>query len=135
MRRKKPKKEFTTTWVFEAFDRDPTFFEKSMFGGLAAYVRGRMVMVLTEDPGEKSYRGKSHPFDIWDGILLPTEKRFHESLLQEFPGLMSHPVLGKWLYLPSGHDDFENVAMEIARLIAQGDKRLGIEPKLKVAKK
>lgn len=105
-----------------------------MFGCLAAYVQGRMVMVLAEDPGEKSYRGKSYPFDLWDGILIPTEREFHASLRKEFPGLLPHPVLGKWLYLPARHEDFESAARDIARLIARGDKRLGIEPKIKLAK-
>ncbi|MCM8774800.1 MAG: hypothetical protein NC930_00355 [Candidatus Omnitrophica bacterium] len=132
MLRKKPKKEFNTTWAFEPFDRDPTFFQKRMFGCLGAYVHGRMVMVLSEDPGDKSYRGKSYSFDIWDGILLPTERVFHESLMHQFPALVEHPVLGKWLYLPAQHDDFENVAVEIARLIAQGDKRFGVDPKIRI---
>ncbi len=103
-----------------------------MFGCLAAYVQGRMVMVLTEDPGDKTYRGKSYGFDIWDGIMFPTERAFQESLIKEFPGLVPHPVLGKWLYLPAQHDDFEGRAKEIAGRIAQGDKRLGIEPEVRV---
>jgi len=41
-----------------------------------------------------------------------------------------HPVLGKWLYLPARHDDFERLAVDLANRIARGDPRLGIEPKL-----
>lgn len=133
--RKKGRKEFTMTWAFEAFDRDPTFCEKRMFGCLAAYRQGRMVMVLAEDPGERSYRGKKYSFDIWNGILLPTEKEYHGSLIQEFSGLVSHPVLGKWLYLPASDENFETRAREIGSRIAQGDARFGIEPKVRISKK
>ncbi|MCB9799741.1 MAG: hypothetical protein H6757_03155 [Candidatus Omnitrophica bacterium] len=133
--KRKPPKEFFTTWIFEAFDRDPDFFQKRMFGGLSAYLRGRMVMVLVEDPGEKSYRGKSWKFDIWDGIMLPTEKMYHEALQKEFPGLIPHPVLGKWLYLPARDENFETRAREVAEAIAAGDLRFGIEPKMKKSKK
>jgi len=129
--RKKPKRNFERAWVFEAFDRDPTFFDKRMFGGLAAYCRGRMVMVLTENPGEKKYRGKTYGFDIWDGILLPTEREYHGSLTKKYPSLISHPVLGKWLYLAASNENFETIATEIAGQIAKGDPRFGIEPKIK----
>ncbi len=128
--RRRSKKEFTMKWAFEAFDRDPTFVERRMFGCLAAYVQGRMVMVLSEDPGDKSYRGKTYSFDIWNGILFPTEREFHTPLIKEFPGLVPHPVLGKWLYLPAIHDDFETTARDMALLIARQDKRFGIEPKI-----
>lgn len=130
-RRKKPKKEFNRVWVFDAFDRDPTFCTKRMFGGLAAYVQGRMVMVLTESPGEQSYRGREYPFDIWNGILLPTEREWHKGLIKKFKSLISHPVLGKWLYLPVTDKNFETVAGGIGKSIAQGDPRFGIEPKIK----
>lgn len=134
MKRKRPAKEFATAWLFEAFDRDPTYCQKRMFGCLAAYVRGQMVMVLAEDPGEKSYRGRDYGFDLWDGVMFPTERAFHESLMKDFPGLVPHPVLGKWLYLPARHEDFESMARDLARRIALGDRRLGIEPGMKERK-
>lgn len=135
MGRKKQKKEFISTWAFEAFAGERTFLTKPMFGCLAAYVQGRMVMVLTEDPGDRSYRGKTYPYDIWDGIMLPTDKDKHESLIREFGGLRPHPVLGKWLYLPASDENFETIAREIARRIAQGDPRLGIDLEIKIPKR
>ena len=131
MKRKKPKKEFTYTWAFEAFDRDPTFATKRMFGGLSAYLHGRMVMVLAESPGERSYRDKTYSFDIWNGIMFPTERAHHVSLQKEFKRLKTHPVLGKWLYLEAMDENFETLAGELAACIARGDERFGIYPKLK----
>lgn len=116
-------------WAFEPFQDHPTFFSKRMFGGLAAYFMERLVMVLTESPGEKSYRGKDYSIEIWDGILFPTERGHQASLRASFPSLVPHPVLGKWLYLPADRDDFEGIAMELGELIANGDPRLGILPK------
>ncbi len=130
MKQKRPKKSFTFTWAFEPFDQDSSFFEKRMFGGLAAYVRGQIVMVLVESSGERSYRGKSFQFDIWYGILLPTDRVYHEALMKEFPALIQHPVLGKWLYLPAAHDDFEMIANSLGNLVASYDHRLGVQPKL-----
>jgi len=97
-----------------------------MFGGLAAYLMDHLVMVLTESPGEKSYRGEDYPTDIWNGILFPTEREHQASLRSSFPSLVPHPVLGKWLYLPAGTDDFEEVTIELGELIAGGDHRLGV---------
>lgn len=128
---KKSPKEFTYTWAFEPFDRDPSFYQKKMFGGLAAYLDGRMVMVLVEDPGERSYREKSWDYDIWNGIMLPTEKAYQRSLMEEFKGLKPHPVLGKWLYLRGDDDDFETKARSLAECIAARDERIGIEPKVR----
>lgn len=131
MKRKPSQKEFTYTWVFETIDSDVSFCQKRMFGGLAAYFQGRMVMVLVENPGESAYRGKEYGFDIWDGILFPTEKIYQDSLRCEFRGLISHPVLGKWLYLPAKDSKFETQALKLAGAIAAGDERLGIYPKIK----
>jgi hypothetical protein len=103
-----------------------------MFGCLAAYVQGRMVMVLAEDPGERSYRGRTFAYDIWNGIMLPTERKFHASLTQEFKSLKPHPVLAKWLYLPATDQDFETLASAYSDRIMAGDPRFGIEPQIKV---
>jgi hypothetical protein len=128
------KKEFTLTWALEPFDEHVSFYTKRMFGGLAVYVHGRMVMVLTESAGDRDYRGKRYDMDLWDGILLPTERDAHPSLMNEFSSLLTHPVLSKWLYLPQTADDFEDTAIEIAQGIARNDQRFGILPKVKPAK-
>ena len=132
----KTKKRFSLEWAFELFQDDPSFFSKRMFGGLSAYVHGRMVMVLCESPGDREWKDKKYSFDIWSGILVPTERDFHASLTKEFSSLVTHPVLPKWLYLPMTNSDFENVAESLARLIAKNDERFGVIPKLrKITKK
>lgn len=86
-----------------------------MFGCVACYVAGRLVVVLAD---------RREP---WQGLLLPTEREVHSSLLEDFPDLRVHPVLPKWLYLPHG-GGFAASASQIIRRIADGDQRFGVEP-------
>jgi len=125
------KREFTLLWAFEPFEEDPSFLTKRMFGGLAAYVHGRLVMVLFEESGDRKWKGKTYPYDLWNGILFPTEREHHESLMRKFPNLVSHPVLGKWLYQPQATLDFEETVEALGKLIARDDFRLGVVPKPK----
>lgn len=120
------KKHFHLSWTLEAFEGDPTFFTKRMFSGLAAYYQGKMILVLMESPGETSYRGKEYEIELWNGILLPTEREYHSSLLEKFPTLIPHPVLKKWLYLPMSHSKFETVIESILERLLQRDPLLGI---------
>lgn len=105
-----------------------------MFGGLAAYLEGRLVMVLTESPGERLWKGVDYGFDLWNGVLLPTERSEHAALREAYPDLRSHPVLGKWLFLPLMADNFEDTLQALSAAIAAGDPRLGIVPPPKKAK-
>jgi hypothetical protein len=99
------------------------YFERPMFGCLAAYLRGRLVLVLATGD------------EPWNGLLMPTEKEYHASLLQDFIGTVQHPVLKKWLYLPETAEDFEPVATGIVEAVLNNDPRLGVEPKERPEKK
>ena len=133
--RKKPKKIFDLTWSFENYEDHPTFYTKRMFGGMASYVHGKMVSLLAESPGDTTYRDKDFGYDIWNGILYPTHYEYQSSLLKDFPMLKQHPVLKKWLYLPLGTKNFENIAHKCALKIKKNDDRFGILPKVKGPKK
>ena len=121
-------KVFELEWILEPLCDDASFLTKPMFGGLCAYYRGKMVAVLMESPGERTYKKIKSPFDLWDGLLIPTSREYHESLKSEFTDLVEHPVLGKWLYLPKTTETFENVSSQIVRLIRREDERFGIIP-------
>ena len=43
------------------------------------------------------------------------------------PELTVHPVLGKWLYLRDGTDDFEASAQALVALARADDPRIGVE--------
>ncbi len=131
----KRKKIFGLIWAFSEFEEHPSFWSRGMFGCLAAYCHNRMVMLLAENPGDSQWKGQNYDFDIWNGILLPTEREHHNSLKKSFPNLVPHPVLPKWLYLPMNAEDFEDTAEKIAKRILRNDPLLGIYPKVKPEKK
>ena len=119
-------KTFEHEWIFDAFIGHPTFFTKRMFGGLAAYLFERQMLLLVEPT--KSGRWK------WHGVLICTSTEHHASLQAEFPALRPHSVLRKWLFIESTHEDFESTMDAAARRIARNDQRFGIIPKIRSAK-
>ena len=125
---KKKPKVFDLEWVAEPFCDHESFFKKRMFGGLSLYVHNKMVMCLVENPGDREYRGKTYDSDIWNGVMLPTEREHHKSLIDRFPSLSPHVVLPKWLYLPLAAADFESSINEIAEMIRENSELLGIYP-------
>ncbi len=113
-------KKFEHEWIFEPFAEHPTFFTKSMFGGLAAYLFERQMLLLVEPT--KSGRWK------WHGVLVCTRFEHHASIQAEFPALTPHGFLRKWLFIESIHEDFESTMERVARRIASNDPRFGILP-------
>ncbi|MGK5087305.1 hypothetical protein WDW86_07080 [Bdellovibrionota bacterium FG-2] len=109
-------------WILEELETNPEFFQKKMFGALAGYLYGRLVVLVGADA------------EPWNGLMVPTEREFHASLLEEFPALKNHPILGKWLYISQNHPDFEEIAQRVIKLIKKRDPRIGVEPKPKKPK-
>ena len=120
---KRQKKEQSLRWVIEPFLEEPSYLEKSMFGCLACYVNGRLSMLLSS--GEEP----------WNGLLIPTDFQFHDSIRRDYHDVVQHPVLKKWLYLPESTEDFESTADEIVEAIRMNDPRFGVEPAEKVLKR
>ena len=112
---------FDNEWILDAFAGRPSFFTKSMFGGLAAYLHERQMLVLVEPT--KTGRWK------WHGVLVCTAHEHHASIRADFPALEPHHVLRKWLYIDSTHGDFESTVGAVARRIARNDPRFGVVPR------
>jgi len=121
--RKKKKKQHPLLWVVEPLIEEPIYLEKPMFGCLAIYLHGRLMLVLAS--GEEP----------WDGLLIPTEHQFHDAILKEFSDVVQHSVLKKWLYLPEATEDFETVASDIVEAVRMNDQRFGVEPQERVSRK
>ena len=94
-----------------------------MFGCLAIYLRGRLMLVLASGQ------------EPWDGLLIPTDHQFHDAILKDFSDLVQHSVLKKWLYLPEATEDFETVASDIVEAVRMNDQRFGVKPKESVKRK
>jgi hypothetical protein len=120
LQRSAPMKTFDNEWILEPFDAHPSFFTKRMFGGLAAYLFGRQMLVLAEPT--KTGRWK------WHGVLICTNHEHQPSIRAEFPALTPHDVLRKWLYVDSKHRDFELTMEAVAKRMAANDPRFGIVP-------
>lgn len=113
------RRENAHLWLAEPLMQEPSFLENPMFGCEACYLNGLLVLVLADSD------------EPWNGLLVPTEHSNHSALLTEFPSLVSHPVLPKWLYLSAELDNFEPVAQKIVRAIAMGDPRIGVTPSVR----
>ena len=121
--RKRVKPQHPLLWVVESLMEEPSYLEKPMFGCLAIYLHGRLMLVLAS--GEEP----------WDGVLIPTEHQFHDALVKEFADVVQHSVLKKWLYLPEATEDFETAASDIVEAVRMNDQRFGVEPKERVPKR
>ena len=101
----------------------PSFVARPMFGCVGCYVAGRIVVVLAD---------RRAP---WQGLLVPTEKLHHPALRRSLPELVVHPVLRKWLYLPSGAGAFTGTAARLVERIAANDPAIGVEPNLRLPRR
>lgn len=97
-------------------------FTRPMFGCLAIYVKGKIVLILRDKPQSTADNG------VW----LATTPEHHESLRREFPNMRSIQVLGKpvtgWQVLPADARDFEQAALHACELVLAGDPRIGKIP-------
>lgn len=114
-------KTFDNEWILAAFDGHPTFFTKRMFGGLAAYLFERQMLVLVEPTKTGRWR--------WHGVLICTDHEHQPAIRAEFPALRPHDVLRKWLFVDSTHPDFEVTMEAVAKRMARNDPRFGIMPR------
>ncbi|CAM2835909.1 hypothetical protein [Rariglobus hedericola] len=116
VRPKAVKAEHPLQWLADPVSGEPTFVFKAWFGGRSIMLHGMHTLFLTTQ-GEP-----------WQGVLVCTFHEHHESLLAEFPSLVKHPVLGKWLYLPETSETFERDAKKLVQLARARDPRIGILP-------
>ena len=113
-------KTFDNEWILEVFAGHPTFFTKRMFGGLAAYLHERQMLVLVEPTRTGRWK--------WHGVLVCTDHEHQASIRADCPGLMPHGVLKKWLYIDSTHRDFESSMAAVVKCMARNDLRFGVAP-------
>jgi hypothetical protein len=109
-------------WIFEPLEAEPSFFQKAMFGCQAAYLFGKLVLVLAAGP------------EPWNGLLVCTSREFHSQLLGEYSSLQPHKVLPKWLYVSQTSDAFEETAQRLAQQTLKNDPRIGVGPKSRKTK-
>ncbi len=96
---------------------------RPMFGCLAVYVEGKIVLILRD----------RHDTPKDNGVWLATTAEHHGSLLREFPGMRSIQLLGRkvthWQVLAVDLPRFEASALRACDLILARDPRIGKVPK------
>ncbi|MBI2515888.1 MAG: hypothetical protein HYV95_03130 [Opitutae bacterium] len=106
-------------WLWEPLEMDATFVLRAMFGARAAYLDGKLMLCFTAGD------------EPWRGVLVCTDRAHHAALQAEFPELVPHPILPKWLYLPEAADSFERAAAQLVGLARRRDPRIGVVPQPK----
>jgi hypothetical protein len=112
----KRKRENPLLWIFEPLESDPGYTRERFFNMQAAYLDGLLYLTIAS--------GK----EPWNGLSVCTSHDRQAGLLDDFPALTQHPVLGKWLYVSQSHPDFETLAHEMVALARERDPRMGVLP-------
>jgi hypothetical protein len=103
-------------------------YMRPLFGCLAIYVKGKIVLILRDKPKSTADNG------VW----LATTQEHHQSLRRVFPNMRSIQVLGKrvtgWQVLPVDAPDFESAALRACELVLAGDARIGKIPGARTSK-
>jgi hypothetical protein len=120
-------------WI-ESLLPEGDFRRRSMFGGFSYSLNDKMILALFESPGSKAYKGKKYAFELWDGCMFPVEREFHEKAFDQFPFLVNHPILSKWLYLPTATEGFEDLVTEVLAQVVRPTSFWGSIPGTKKTK-
>lgn len=122
-RKRSPARVNSLSWILEPLERDAAYQRRKMFGCDAAYLDGLLYLVVAD---------REAP---WDGVMVCTSREQHAALMGDVPGLLVHPELGKWLYLPQTDEAFESRAATLVRLALDRDPRMGVAPKPKASRR
>ncbi|WP_287142913.1 hypothetical protein [Achromobacter sp.] len=111
------------SWLLEPMERDANYQLRKMFGCDAAYLDGLLYLVIAD---------RDAP---WNGVMVCTSQEHHAALMADVPGLLVHPTLGKWLYLPQTDEAFESQASTLVSMALARDARMGVTPKPKASRR
>lgn len=130
-----PRELTNLSWIEELLPSG--HIRKPMFGGFAFYFASRLVLVMFENADDRrNYKNKAkNKAELWNGCLFPAEREYHPEILKQYPFLMNHPILPKWLYLPLDTEDFEEHAKVLLKEIRRQNHKFGVIPKPKKLKK
>jgi hypothetical protein len=110
-------------WLWESLEAESSFLLRPMFALKALYLDGKLMFCFAAKP------------EPWRGLLIATDRERHSSLLVDFPELVPHPILPKWLYLSESTGSFDSTAQELCSLVKNRDPRIGILPEIKKSRK
>ena len=99
---------------------------RAMFGSHALYVDEKIVFITRQKGNPETIRDDG----LWVALSGPEHER---TLVKDFPALRAIEMFGdrafaNWLNLPASEDGFEETALELCRLVAKRDSRIGKVP-------
>ncbi|MBC7371033.1 MAG: hypothetical protein H7326_05670 [Bdellovibrionaceae bacterium] len=99
-------------------------------GGMAYYLENKLVLIVVERAGRlRDHKGVTYPFELWNGCILPIEKKRQNAFYLKLPLLENHPVNKNWLYSPSDSENFEDDVKLFVREVIKRNPLLGLEVK------
>ncbi len=103
------------------------FRTKKMFGNIAIYVGGKIVLATRQK--------EENPID--NGIWIGTKREHHSVLKELFPSLRNLETykIKTWLLLPEEAEDFEETTLKITELIKENNNLIGNIPPPRKSKK
>ncbi|MFV8258865.1 hypothetical protein ACNQKP_13740 [Bdellovibrio bacteriovorus] len=104
-------------------------------GGLAYYLDMKLVLILVERKGLYEHKGVSYPFELWNGCIIPVEKKKQSAFFLKYLFLENHPANKDWLYIPAQSEDFEDEVKQLMREISKGNPLLGLPVKSTLSEK
>lgn len=122
-KKQRPARQNSLNWILEPLERDAEYARRKMFGCDAAYLDGLLYLVVAD---------REAP---WDDVMVCTSHERQAALMADFPSLVPHPQLGKWLYLPQSDEAFEAIAARLVQLALARDPRFGVVPKPKARRR
>jgi len=113
---RRSRSETPCEWLVEPLRERDDFSVRRTFGCWSFYLGEKNVLLYV--PADDA--------DV-EGILVPTSPEFHASLVSEFPNLVQHDFLKKWLCVSASDENYEATAEGIVRLILKKDPRVGVQ--------
>ncbi|KHD87372.1 MAG: hypothetical protein OM95_14835 [Bdellovibrio sp. ArHS] len=98
-------------------------------GGMAYYLDMKLVLILVERRGLYEHKGVRYPFELWNGCIIPVEKKAQNAFFLKYLFLENHPANKDWLYIPAESENFEEEVKLLIREIARGNPLLGLAVK------
>ncbi len=104
---------------------------RKMHGGIGYYLDDKLVLILLASSLSYEHKGRSYPFQLWNGCVIPVEKIKQSAVWVQFQFLENHPAHKDWLYIPADSEEIEEQVKLILKQIKKRNPLFGIPIKIK----
>ena len=118
-------------WVEEWLTSD--MVPRPMHGGIGYYLEDRLVLILVDSSLTYEHKGRTYPFQIWKGCIIPVEKIKQSAVWVKFQFLENHPANKDWLYIPAESEEVEEHIKLVLKQIKKRDPLFGLPIKIKAS--